>query len=130
MTGDLVSRLSETLDELERVAQFGGTAPWRRYLEGADDGWAIESTDAEVSFIVGDEDVAAHIARWDPKAVLGLVAAVRDVIQTYVAAQRAAVSMPNDHIATMVGGHIAATYGRAVERLAIGFGITEEGPSD
>ena len=89
MADDLVSRFSSTLDEIERVAKVASlrrdvkpgwhrtTANWSPYLEGGDDGWAIESQDAEIGFVVGRENIARHIALWDPQAVLRLVAAMR-----------------------------------------------------
>lgn len=133
---DLVSRFTATLDELERVARFGGPAPWRRYIEGADDGWAIESTDAEVSFIVGDEDVATHIERWDPQAVLRLVAAAREVIaehQPHVPGFRklidGVVEPPPEPVCSrcLNGLHRVPAPCPTVRALAAGFGVTEEG---
>lgn len=94
---DLISRLSETLDELERVATEATPGQWifedsSEDLDGAIYARDGEDWGAEVAYarsggatspvdLVHRQDAnGRHIARWDPEAALGLVAAVRGVI--------------------------------------------------
>lgn len=85
---DLVSRLSETLDELERIATEavdGGSGEWAVGLGHIPGILRDAGTLFPVVYAEGapTEEQFTHIARWDPKAVLGLVAAVRDVINEH-----------------------------------------------
>lgn len=119
MSGDLVSLLSETLDELERVARAATDGPWEY------DGDAVDVVPSSrggeyVARYVGDvwgevklilPADGEHIARWDPKAVLGLVAAVREMLAL------------NSLVRTV---DPSAKDSRYLMALARGFGITEE----
>jgi hypothetical protein len=107
---ELVEWLRAQLDEDERVAKAvarqadlrpsrrGRTAQWSAYLEGGDDGWAIESADGDHSFVVVVESVAHHIARHDPARVLVEVEAKRRLLDwlVQVAAVADADSYPID----------------------------------
>jgi len=84
MPSDLVSRLSETLEELERVAraaQDDGLNPeWhgRRHQVFAYGGDTVCGHAAL-------EPVASHIARWDPQAALRLVGGIRELMRQFQA---------------------------------------------
>lgn len=118
MPTDLVSRLSETLDELERVATEaidGGSGEWARGLGHSP---TVLRDVATLYPVVYDEgspspEQFAHIARWDPKAVLGLVAALRKIVA-------------NCEV-RLEDFESAAFAGEVLRDLAAGFGITEEG---
>jgi hypothetical protein len=71
----------EASEKLTRRPHKGRGATWRVFLEGGGDGWAIESTDGEHSFIVGfPESLSTHIARHDPARVLRDVEADRHLV--------------------------------------------------
>lgn len=144
---DLVSRLSETLDELERVATAATTGPWRHgdtwldlggitatVLSGEGNAselraWLPTFENTPPTWQRNSWNDAVHIARWDPKAVLGLVAALRGILALYqrfqVEFQRRYASDPSteptDNFAQRV------TLMKVVDDLALGFGISEEG---
>jgi hypothetical protein len=127
MPCDLVSRLSETLDELERVAReasdenSGDLVAGPRGLGGE---WKRDARFGHLvdhgRTIVLDEGVTTdaqfdHIARWDPQAVLQLVGAVRRLVGT------CEVWLDDSEL---------AAYAHEVLRdLGRAFGVTEE-PSD
>jgi hypothetical protein len=52
------------------VAQAAPRAAWNAYVEGGDDGWAVESDDGESGFMVGPEDIARFIADNDPARII------------------------------------------------------------
>ncbi|MGI5247550.1 DUF6221 family protein [Dactylosporangium sp. CA-139066] len=95
MIKEIVAFIKARLAEDEAVARTaarhanlrGGshhkTARWTTYLEGGDDGYAIESEDAQTTFIVGRQDVAEHIARHDPARVLRDVEAKQRILARY-----------------------------------------------
>jgi hypothetical protein len=73
------------LDEYEQVARgVTGSGRWSAYIEGGDDGWAIEDAEkGDPGAIVGDEAMTQHIALHDPARVLKKVAAGRGLIRLY-----------------------------------------------
>ena len=104
---DLISRLSEKLDEVERVARDCPGGPWQVHENGEVYAPAYDRevrldgsrSTTDQLFITSDSegisasvmpDVAAHIASWDPHSVLRLVAAHREVIAEHQAAARQA----------------------------------------
>lgn len=96
---DLVEFYLARLDEDEAAARDasrkrtrrphkGSGARWSRYVEGGDDGWAIESEDGEHAFIVGwPEALAVHIALHDPARVLRDVESKRRIIKEHLPTQ-------------------------------------------
>lgn len=66
---DLVTFLRARLDEDEKAATaIFRDHTWAAYREGGGDGWAVEGAHSgEPGCIVGDEAMAAHIARHDPR---------------------------------------------------------------
>lgn len=78
MSDDLVSRLSETLDEAERVAVAAQALCWeaRGDCVIVDDG----NPDTPLVARMRSQGNRVHIARWDPQAVLRLVAAHRKLV--------------------------------------------------
>jgi len=130
MTDDLVSRLSETLDEIERVAlaaiRVGSSGEWTRGLGHAPEHLRDVDTLEPVVYDEGSptDRQFAHIARWDPKAVLGLVAAVREII-----AEHEPIGEKNwwgEPAGRPCGCCMAATSPcDTVRALLKGFGITE-----
>lgn len=113
MTGEflpVVLRLRSELDRLEAIAKAacrrgtqrpgwkGPAARWSAYQEGGGDGYAIQSADGEVGFIVGwPEELAHHIAFHDPAHALRTIQAHRKIIERYetaVIARDAAVDTP------------------------------------
>jgi hypothetical protein len=77
---ELIEWLLAQINEDETVACAVAARKWSRYIEGGDDGWAIESEPPGCDFIVGDDGAARHIARFDPKRMLDEVAAKRKII--------------------------------------------------
>jgi hypothetical protein len=137
MPCDLVSRLSETLDELERVAREATDGPWEF------DGDAVDVVPSNrsgeyVARYVGDvwgevktmlPADARHIARWDPQAVLRLVEAVRELIGRLRSAEEAGSAAAEQGQARLAE---AFRVRRAALRDALQIlsaGLTEE-PSD
>lgn len=92
--------LALRLAEDERMAKaVAGSGHWSPYIEGGDDGWAIEDDEAgDPGAIIGDEAMAKHIARHDPARVLREVEARRRLIHRYeraVAASESVVAFVN-----------------------------------
>jgi hypothetical protein len=78
---DLATWLRNRLDEDEQTARDAGSVRLNAYLEGGDDGWAVETEDGgDPGAIIGDRGLAEHIARWDPARVLAEVQAKRRMI--------------------------------------------------
>lgn len=102
---DLITWLRAQLDDDERVATaIFHDHTWSAYIEGGDDGWAIEGAHSgEPSCIVCDEAMAAHIARHDPARVLREVEAKRRLLDECEAA--VAFSSSPD---TPAGGYASA----------------------
>lgn len=99
MTDDLAARVLAAIEETEQIAReaigpggnprIGTAGQWNAYLEGGDDGWAIESDDAAgASCIVGAETMASHIAHHDPAATLRRCEADRKIVERYQVAAR------------------------------------------
>lgn len=132
MASDLVSRFTATLDELERVAREATDGPW--IFDG--DAVDVEPTTRGSEYIaryVGDtwSDVTsmlpadgAHIALWDPQAVLQLVAAAREVIAEYLRVRKL-WSDALDRGDDSQDETVAHRYW-SMRTLAAGFGVTEE----
>jgi hypothetical protein len=84
MSSDLVSRLSEALDEAEALARSAfaehnqAEAEWTEIWSGA-----VQLGPHEELLITNDSGVSRHIARWDPQAVLRLVAAHRNLVRLH-----------------------------------------------
>jgi hypothetical protein len=122
VVSDLVFRLSETLDELERMAREASlpmntgewwvehpTAQWAEYKPDA-----IVCVDGKVATMEIETALASdHIVRWDPQAVLQLVGAVRKIIQLHNLARELRPELPPSPTLAVI---------------AEGFGITEEAP--
>lgn len=127
MTDDMVMRLRAAIEAKEAkawaVIDRDGKATdergqWRAYLEGGDDGYAIEDAAGEGGAIIGDQAWAEHIADNDPAATLvtctahlkliGLHATVGPVDDT----ERPAVCMecgnewPCDTLRTLAEGYV------------------------
>lgn len=124
MADELVSRFTATLDELEGLARFAfAEAEWSEPWSGA-----VQLGPHEELLITNDSGVSRHIERWDPQAVLRLVAAHRGVLELYqrfeAEFQRRWAgdprSEPTDNFAQRV------TLMKVVEDLAAGVGVTEE----
>lgn len=140
VTDGIVSRLSETLDELERVALAipEDRRTWR-VVETIDHDYGVDRVlDLERTVLGAGADhddelegnEAAHIARWDPKAALGLVEAVRDVINEVKWARQKlldgqAVPGIPPHPLDREQADVALLE-RTLTILARGFGVTEE----
>lgn len=82
---DLIAFLRARIDEDEADAlAVGGDKSWFLYLEGGQDGWAVEGQDTgELGCIVGSEALGHHIVRHDPARVLADVAAKRQIIELH-----------------------------------------------
>lgn len=90
---DLIEFLKARLDEDEQGAHaairggnpaVGELGQWSAYLEGGDDGWAVEDDAAGIApGVVGDERVAAHVARHDPARVLREVETKRQLLHAH-----------------------------------------------
>lgn len=82
---DLIAFLRARIDEDEADAlAVGGDKSWFLYLEGGQDGWAVEGQDTgEPGCIVGSESLGHHIVRHDPARVLADVAAKRQIIDIH-----------------------------------------------
>ncbi len=72
--------LRAAIEETERTASAVASGSWSAYLEGGDDGWAVESSDGALSFTVGDQAMAWHAALNDPRAVLRRCAVDRKLL--------------------------------------------------
>lgn len=85
MTTDLIAFITTRLDEDERTARaVTGSGSWSAYLEGGDDGWAIETVPGgDPAAIIGDKAMTDHIARHDPARVLRELEAKRRVLRLY-----------------------------------------------
>lgn len=110
MSDDLVSRLSETLDEAERLALQARGHQWVDRHNPVFQGLAEAETGVPV--VSGAESVLPHIARWDPQAVRRLIAALREIIAKLETA--------------LEDSEPASFAGEVLLRLAHGL-ITEEG---
>jgi hypothetical protein len=78
----------DTLAALDRQIQiakrFGDSGSWTSYLEGGDDGYAIESDDGgKIGFIVGPQLVAEFIAANDPTTTLAVLEGRRRIIERH-----------------------------------------------
>jgi hypothetical protein len=82
VTADLVAFLRARLDEDEQAARTLGGVTLDAYLEGGDDGWAVEG-EGGIGAIIGDRNLAEHIARHDPTRVLREVEAKRQIIDEF-----------------------------------------------
>jgi hypothetical protein len=94
---DIAAFLRARLDEREAKAQAAILRPdsyrpegeppgrWDAYIEGGDDGWAFEGY-GHVGGIVGDQEVAVHIADNDPAFVLADVKAKRQILDEHAKA--------------------------------------------
>lgn len=82
---ELVEWLRGVLDERERLARaVAGSGVWNEYIEGGDDGWAIETVPGgDPGAIIGDEAMAHHIAANDPATALAKVAADRTILDRH-----------------------------------------------
>ncbi len=82
MNDVLIAFVEARLADDERVARaVAGSGTWAAYLEGGDDGWAIESTPGgSPSAIVGDEAMTRHMTRHDPEHVLRDVESKRAIL--------------------------------------------------
>jgi hypothetical protein len=90
---ELVAFLRACLDEDEKLAHavikggqahLGSAGQWNTYMEGGDDGWAIEDDAAGLApGIIGGKPMADHIARHDPARVLREAASKRRVLDDY-----------------------------------------------
>jgi hypothetical protein len=90
---DLAAFLAERLDEDEAAAkaaikggkpEIGTVGQWNAYLEGGDDGWAVEhDAGGKGCGIIGDRAIAEHIARHDPARVLRDVETDRRLIAAW-----------------------------------------------
>lgn len=86
MARDLISRLSETLDELDRLAQAIPESSGQRMWDTSESGDVIDDYGRPVAVGAWDSDLGdtgRHIARWDPQAVLRLVGALRDLVRLH-----------------------------------------------
>jgi hypothetical protein len=90
---DLAAFLAERLDEDEAAAkaaikggkpEIGTVGQWNAYLEGGDDGWAVEhDAGGKGCGIIGDRAIAEHIARHDPARALREVQAKRSITEAH-----------------------------------------------
>lgn len=88
---DLIEFYRARLDEDESAAQalmrggnpkIGKPGQWNAYLEGGDEGWAVEDDAAGMApGIVRAREVADHVAQHDPARVLRKVEAGRELIK-------------------------------------------------
>lgn len=91
---DLISRFSATLDEVERMAQ--ATAPGAGLSWSTDGGSVLDEDGLPIANTARGTDVfVRHMARWDPEAVLRLVAAHRRIIDRHKAIPEDSWSLPN-----------------------------------
>jgi Family of unknown function (DUF6221) len=72
----------------------GRHGQWNTYLEGGDDGWAIEDDSGAGGFIVGQRAYAEHIARHDPLQVLSDAEADHNLLLLY---ERSLTASPSDY---------------------------------
>jgi hypothetical protein len=88
------------------------------YEAHCDCGWLTSGDEPVV------EDAARqHVLEKHPPLISRLCQAHRDIVEAYKAATEAAVTVLDRPVATMVGKHIAATYGRVVKRIASAYGL-------
>lgn len=81
MTADVITWLTGTLADVEREAQAVGGLALEAYLEGGNDGWAVESDPGGYpSATIGDESFAKFIAANSPAVVLASVEADRAIL--------------------------------------------------
>jgi len=83
----MTARLDEAEAAAKAVLAIGEDDPrvgvhgqWNAYIEGGDDGWAIEDAAGNGGFIVGEHAFAAHIALNDPVTALRSIAADRRLL--------------------------------------------------
>lgn len=77
---DMAEFLTARLDEDAQAARLCSGMHLSTYLEGDDEGWAVESSDGDYGAIIGGQALAEHIARHDPARVLADVAAKRAIL--------------------------------------------------
>jgi hypothetical protein len=120
---DLTKWLKDCLDEDEKTATaVFRDHTWSAYIEGGDDGWAIEGAHSgEPSCIVGDEAMAAHIARHDPARVLREVQAKRRIIDWYETERRVADESSGVGADKLWGGGRESALKHVVRQLALPF---------
>jgi hypothetical protein len=145
---DLLSRLSEKLDEVERVARATdvkqGDPQWfvSPVLGTGGEDFTVRSARdkrpiARVQRLDGDEgepagildgqSAANHIASWGPHSVLRLVAAHREVIAEHRRALqrlREAVGGAPEHVALVTDRFKSLQ--RVIKLLAAGWGVQDE----
>jgi hypothetical protein len=82
---DLITFLRDRLAEDEQTATaVFRDHTWSVYLEGGNDGYAIEGAHSgEPGCIVGDQAMATHIALHDPARVLREVEAKRQIVDEH-----------------------------------------------
>ncbi len=82
MNDALIDFVEARLADDEHVARgVAGSGTWAAYLEGGDDGRAIESTPGgDPGAVVGDEAMTMHMIRHDPERALRDVASKRAII--------------------------------------------------
>lgn len=131
---DLVSRWSETLDEAERLAkeaaEHAGGPSWFS-TEGADGDVSEAGRAGKIACGPwgGLWEIGPHMARWDPQAVLRLVAAHRKIIEAFTQAQEHAATLlrTRAHGATVLEADgVAGGLLIALENLADGWGLKDE----
>jgi hypothetical protein len=128
MADDLVSRLSATLDEAERVAQAIPESSGQRIWDTSESGDVIDDYGRPVAVGAWDGDlgeVGRHIARWDPEAVLRLVAAHREIIEKYRTAQTTVKVSDGTILAGAMKVNLRA-YGEMLKLVARGWGIGDK----
>lgn len=121
---DLIAFLKDRLDEDEKLARaaikgglpdLGTPGRWNTYLEGGDDGWAIEDDSTGLApGIIGDKSIADHITHHAPFRVLADIDAKRQIVALSLAAGRNA----HDADSAFAQGS-AYTAGRAVQMLLL-----------
>lgn len=145
MSDDLVSRLSETLDEIERVATVATSGPWK-VNGGHIDGISGDRT--RVPVIVAAQVSPwnmDHITLWDPQAVLRLVAAAREILELHKPSWADDEPHYSDHAEQTTSGvwvdvrnvepdppywcDICGDFTpcQTIKKLAAGFGVSEDG---
>src|SRR5439155_2711607 len=72
--------LARWAEEEQTARAVPGSGIWSAYLEGGDDGWAIESEGGDPAAIIGDKAMAEHIAQHDPASVLAEIEAKRRIV--------------------------------------------------